>query len=435
MRSNFTPTPSQERFLVDAKRWYHGSNEFAVLHGAAGYGKTTILKQFLQDMGRRVTPLILAETNEAVQVLKTAIGDKYAIKTVCSALNFVVDTSEDGEDLVQHSPPDLSEYTLIVVDEASQLGTERLEYLMGLGIYILFVGHKSQLPPVTKFLDKYDKCISPVFTQERFVQFSLTEPVRNTTEVWEFCNKLEELIYKIGFPPNDFLVKGNFLRQYLENSQGVEDFQEGNTVAIAYTNARVAELNASIRDSIYGVHAEEQYIAGDRVIFRKPAIGFKHSVLPNVRDIGQLCKSATQSFNINTKGTVLKVSSKTILNIDCYELYIKTNHWEKEKVSAIFYVPIVVKDFEHLERKLWCAAQYEHNLKERNKKWNLLASARAIFGQILHGFAITAHCSQGSSIPNVIVDTANIGTCHNPVLRKKLDYVGSSRTINNLWRM
>jgi hypothetical protein len=259
--------------------------------------------------------------------------------------------------------------------------------------------------------------------------------VRNTTEVWEFCNKLEELIYRIGFPPNDFKVKGNFLRQYLENSQGVGDFQEGNTVAIAYTNVRVAELNSLIREGIYGGHAEEQYIAGDRVIFRKPAIGFKHSVLPNNRDIVQLCKNTTQSFNINTKGTVLKVSSKTVLNIDCYELHIKTNHWEKEKANAIFYVPIMQKDFEYLERKLWCAAQYEHNLKERNKKWNLLASARAIFGQIQHGYSLTAHCSQGSSIPNVLVDTGNINTCHNPVLRKKLDYVGSSRTINNLWRM
>lgn len=435
MLNNCVPTPSQARFLVDGARWYHGSNSFAVLHGAAGMGKTFILKQFLQNMGRRITPLILAETNEAVQVLKTTLGDKYDIKTVCSALNLVVDNSDDSEDLVQHSPPDLSKYTLIVVDEASQLGTERLEYLTGLGIYILFVGHKSQLPPVTKFLDKYDKCISPVFQQERFVQFSLTEPVRNTSEVWEFCNKLEELIYRIGFPPSDFKVKSNFLSQYLENTVGVEAFQEGNTVAIAYTNARVAELNNRIREGIYGVHAEEQYIAGDRVIFRKPTIGFKHSVLPNVRDITQLCKSTTQSFNINTKGTVLKVVSKTICGIDCYELHVKTNHWEKEKASAIFYVPIVAKDFEHSERKLWCAAQYEHNLKERNKKWNLLANARAIFGQILHGYSITAHSSQGSSIPNVLIDTGNISTCQNPVLRKKLDYVGSSRTINNLWRM
>jgi hypothetical protein len=178
-------------------------------------------------------------------------------------------------------------------------------------------------------------------------------------------------------------------------------------------------------------------MAGDRIIFRKPSIGFKHSILPNVSTINQLCSGKCPSvpFNINTKGTVVKIGSKTVCNIDCYELHIKTNHWEKEKANAIFYVPIVAKDFEHLERKLWCSAQYEHNHKERIRKWNLLASARAIFGQIKHGYALTAHCSQGSSIPNVLVDTGNISTCHNPVLRKKLDYVGSSRTINNLWRM
>jgi len=223
----------------------------------------------------------------------------------------------------------------------------------------------------------------------------------------------------------------------LENIDGVEAFQEGKTLAIAYTNKRVAELNTRIRDGIFGAYSEETYLAGDRVIFRKPAIGFKHSVLPNVSNINVLLsgKCPSYSFNINTKGTVVKVSSKTVIGIDCYELTIKTNHWERDKSTAIFYVPIVAKDFEVLERKLWCAAQYEHNPKSRAAKWQVLAKAKAIFSPIKYGYAVTAHCSQGSSINNVLVDTGDIRTCYNPVLKKKLDYVASSRAVNNLWRI
>jgi hypothetical protein len=144
-------------------------------------------------------------------------------------------------------------------------------------------------------------------------------------------------------------------------------------------------------------------------------------------------KCPSYNFNINTKGEVTRVGYKTVVDIDCYELHIKTNHWEKEKSVAIFYVPIMEKDFETVERKLWGSAMYEHNPKNRSVKWKILADARAVFQQIKHGYAQTVHSTQGNTISNVVVDGQDIKSCHNPTLRKKLLYVGASRASTSLY--
>ncbi len=430
-------TPSQQRFVTQAPNWYNGHNPFGVLEAAAGFGKTFVVRYFLERMGNRVKPLLLAETNEAVRVLKRATNAQYDCMTVCKALNLVLDSRSETKELVQHAPPDLSNYTLIILDEASQVDGKKLKLLMELGIYILFIGHRSQLPPIEKNQSPYDKCLSPVFLEEGFTKFALTEPVRNKTEIWEYCTLLEQSIYEYVNVPSRFRVTHKFLTEYLtQGSEGRDLFHEGQTVALAYTNKTVLSMNAQIRLGMFGDEASvEKFLIGDRVLFREPALGYPYGILPNVRTIEQCFNKSNVQYAVNTKGVVLKVDSQTVLGIDCYKLTVKTDHYEEENQTAIFYSPIDEDKFAVFRKKLYNSALFEKNPAMRSKKWKVYHDCTQVFTNVRHGYSMTVHNSQGSSIPNVIVDVADVGKCSNAVMIKKLNYVACSRASEKLWRM
>ena len=128
-----TLTPSQTKALTILPKWYHSTNRIALLQGGAGTGKTFILKYFLDSLPN-IKPLVLAPYNEAVKQLELNLGQKYTLKTVCSALNFCMTTNEDSMVLKQVSEPELKDYNLLVVDECSTLSEEFLEILENLPI-------------------------------------------------------------------------------------------------------------------------------------------------------------------------------------------------------------------------------------------------------------------------------------------------------------
>jgi len=284
----------QSNFVNNAFDWYHQANRYAVLEAPAGYGKSFSLKYLLDKLGKRAKPLILAETNEAVNVLRNFLDNKYTTATVCSAFNLIIDTSSETPSLVQHSEPDLSMYNLLVIDEASQLSIERLDLIVAMAdkhnLHVLFIGHRSQLPPVDINLPRFDKCLSPVFLQDSFRKFALTEPVRNSGSIWEFCNVLEERIYKIGASPFKFNVEKNFIENYVTGLPERKKLLSGETTILCYTNKQCLYHNERVREGIFGkeLAQAELFVQKDRVIFREPAIGFKYPLVTNTNYLNSI---------------------------------------------------------------------------------------------------------------------------------------------------
>ena len=137
--------------LVMDKLCQPGGRE-AVLVGPAGTGKTTLMRQFLQDWPGDVK--LLAPTGKAARRLSEVTG--YDVSTIHAALYKRVEEDEDargGARLVFHEPqPPVEEGGLIVVDEASMVGEslyndvmEQLDIVDG---SVLWVGDKEQLEPV-----------------------------------------------------------------------------------------------------------------------------------------------------------------------------------------------------------------------------------------------------------------------------------------------
>ena len=420
--------------LID---WYNGSNTFGVLHGSAGTGKTFLVQHLLKQLGTNCKPLLLAETNEAVNVLARSVKDQYPTKTVCSALNLHLTHREGEKVLVQRSQPEFEEVNFLLIDEASMLDKTRLDIIKELGIKTLYIGHKSQLPPVDVTLTTIDKCISPVF-EENYPTFNLIEPVRNKGELATFCDKAESLIYQRGILEAKYTISNKLFDNYIKDDDTKREFKEGDTVCLAWTNRCVDDYNSKLRIALYGqVAIQNDFIVGDRIIFRSPTALFSSPVSSNHTDIETiLAKTATyETVNTNTKGVVKLVVETTILGIPVYELFIETNHFDKAHTKGIAYVAVEDEKLALLKKKYYTSALYERVPAIADKKWRKYHSITTLFSNCKHGYAITVHCSQGSTIKNVLVDEKDISKCSNPYLRKKLKYVAYSRASNLLFRI
>jgi hypothetical protein len=428
---------SQQVALSDLITWYNSSSSFGILEGAAGTGKTYLVQHLITALGKNIKPLLLAETNEAASVLARSTNNKYPTQTVCSALGLTLGHEGSKQVLVQRIRPDLSEFNLVAIDEASMLDELRLELLYEAGIRILFIGHGSQLPPVDVSQSSIDKCISPIFTKG-YPMYSLVDNIRNKGELAVFCDKAEGLITNRGILPNNYCVSKNFVTSYLQERCNIDSIVLGDTVALAWSNKAVVEHNTNLRKSIFGAaSSKETFITGDRVIFRSPTAKFNFPADSNAKTLTALAGSpdSSEQLSTNTKATVNFVNEVTLLGIACYELKVTTDSNTAMKQDGIVYVAIDEDAFNKLKYKMYQVALYEINPAIANKKWKSYHDLSLVFSNCKHAYAITVHCSQGSTIRNVFVDDKDINKCSNPYLKKKLKYVAYSRASTELYRL
>jgi len=460
-------TSSQNLFVLSFPQWFTGGNTIAILRGDGGSGKTTVLKKALEKQPFhhfKKKALILAETNEAVFVLMESLGVGYEhIKTVCSAFNLVHSVNEEGvEGLLQHREPEFEGTTLLVWDEVSMASSTRLKMVLDLcrlyGIYVLLIGDHKQLPSPEDETTWNSRCDSVAFIDQWYldndfqvpVKFSLTENKRSSNEHYEFCVKVGALQEegKLGFVPDKYLTPFSTLKKYLQTSEGHSNFLKGEAVVLAYTNKRVAELNQLVRKELFGKESEDPFLISDRLIFRQPTKCFDKPIKDETYYFEDLIKQKGTIFTTNTKAVVKKVGYKTLLGITVVELNIHSNHFVKGLQDGFIYIPLERGEAVEKFLKMRQQATFTKGDSERKKAFEKCRMFCSIFNvginpfkeedtrrDTKHGYSLTTHCSQGSSIPDVFVDEKDLATIKNKWLKLKIQYVAYSRTSRYLARL
>jgi len=418
------------------KIWWKSNEIFMVLDGAGGTGKSYLVDSVLSTLN--CTPLLLAPTNEALKQLKDKVKGKYDFKTVHSALGIIPSKTEKDLKFEQVKLPNFwEEYNLCIIDEVSMLDDFLLDILLDIGIKILFVGHSSQLPPVTQRRLSTDKCISPVFTKN-FRTITLKQPMRNTGELWEFNNYLDSIIYSaITFVPDTFDITKADLMTLLNTS--VDDFLTDKTKIALWTNDGVNVYNQKVRKIIHGEKARsEKFLPKDRIILTTP-LNLIHNL--EAKKQYDLFKSFDSKVEVdtlftNSKGTVVGstrvvVKINSTLVIPCFKLSVRFDD-SPENVLDIY-------TCEDEKDRNSIAIYYEHqawtikNSVERGRAFQRRRFMLGCFGDIKHFYACTSHRLQGSSVPNIIVIDSDIRKNSNIIEQKKTRYVACSRAINNLY--
>jgi ATP-dependent exoDNAse (exonuclease V) alpha subunit len=126
--------------------------KFAVLSGYAGTGKTTMLKVVAEEQG---APLVLTPTGKAA--LRVAEATGLQASTIHRWLYKASEDAKTGEPRWSKKPVNeifIPTNGLIVIDEASMVSQELWQdvwsFCKPLGLKLLLVGDRFQLPPVVR---------------------------------------------------------------------------------------------------------------------------------------------------------------------------------------------------------------------------------------------------------------------------------------------
>lgn len=148
----------QVEALADLKRAVR-KRKPAILIGNAGSGKTTIVTQHLiPELRWDYRICVTAFTHRACGVISEKLaqmsGASPEVRTLSSLLGFkeVHEDQSRSPNFEQANPSQVSDYELIIVDEASMVPQQYLDSLLSSayesGVAVIFVGDDAQLPPV-----------------------------------------------------------------------------------------------------------------------------------------------------------------------------------------------------------------------------------------------------------------------------------------------
>jgi hypothetical protein len=422
--------PDQQDAVAFFKRWWNSDRRFAILEGAAGTGKTTIVQHLVKELNG-CDPLYTASTNEACKQLENVLPYGSLIKTVHSALGFHFNSSSEVKALGKHGgvPTIMNDINLLIVDEASMLGKELLGAIEETGKKTLFIGHRSQLPEVVKNLSAFDDCESVVFKQE-YPIYTLTTPERNKGELFTFISSLEEVIYK---QPRVFKATYNktldFLLDYIDSKEGKKELLTEESKVICWSNAEVDKFNSYIRKSVFNSKELPAFVPKDRIIFTEP-VQFVEPLtgLSKTKIANYVGSDKIVNFSANTKGIVRKVGQTTVLHIPCWELEVDCGNG----LRPLVYVAIDPRQLAMLESSLKQEAYAFSGRQAREKAFRKYHFIMGLFAKVKHSYAITTHRSQGMTIPNVYVSWSDIRKCQNVYMKHKLLYVAASRARDSL---
>lgn len=424
----------QLKAVQEIKTWWSSSKAYHILDGSAGVGKSFTVETVVKQLPRAV-PILLAPTHKALRQLKEKTKGDYIFRTVASSLG--IRPIDEGKDLkFEHTtiPAIWENVNLAIIDECGLLDTYHIELFKTLNTKILYVGHKSQLPPVKRNRSMFDPCISPVFNQG-YSESNLYIPKRNTGELWRFNELLEKRIYDSKLIVNTtYDITRNKFNTLLPEQ--LNNFTSGDTKVALWTNAGVERYNNKIRELLHPSFSKEnlpKYLPDDLVITTSSC-----TLVPGLEylnDTGILRgTSANSDIYTDTDGrvlscTVVRVDLCPTLQVECYKLVIESSIEGEIVLYELVHHSDYKRIADYYEHKAWAYTSKEGKSKAYRERSILLKS----FVVLKHFYASTIHRLQGSSVTNVLVIASDINRNSNVTERAKMFYVACSRCVDNLW--
>lgn len=421
----FNLNPGQEAACAAIIDWVKRNDPgepFFVLRGYAGTGKTFLVKGLVESkqLGR---VCFTAPTNKATKVLReTLTSPAYTPEccTIYSLLGLILEASGEVRELSKKEQDDesldLSVYKVVVVDEGSMVNAVIKQEILNAAeehnIKFLFMGDPAQLPPVKEL-------ISPIWKIDLGAE--LTQIMRYDNTILDLATRIRKVVDHPA--PSVRIASAN------DGEEGVwafdaENFTKcivtcatkgllskpNNTKIVAWRNVTVDKYNTIVRNVLFG-QAAAAWLPTDRLIVTSPAKDLEDNKIANTDDEGEVIRAEVGWHPMHPE-------------IKIWHLTVTIDGGRTCTFRAL-----------HAEG----LAKYEYEVESRasaaritKRLWKDFWEFKDCFHGVRHGYAITAHRSQGSTYENVLVDYRDILLNRNRQEAYRCLYVACTRAKKKL---
>ena len=415
-------------------------NHVFTLSGPAGTGKTTTLVALVKrfaDMEKRT--LVTAPTHKAVSVLSGKLQQEvpaglFQSSTVHSALGIRPKRVPPGqpEQFTQKSKPDLSGYSLIIIDECSMIGRPLLEFIMRQMVgnhIVVFAGDIYQLRPVGEL--SRSATFSPLFDETSPMKHTihkLTKVMRHDGAILDFATTLRGSNYvpqvgpKVGKGSAIDVCETNeeLVAWWLDILEHSEDAHS--TIMLSFKNDNRRKLNDMARRHLFGDDVPD-YKDGDYVVTltawqpegddEDDGFGWgersgRRKFIANNAELKILSASLIEGFQPIDElpgaefcfdSWKLKVQDEDGNTFDCYALANHERNRFKKRTQAL--ARDIKKEVEAAKTAKFSS---DHAMRAARRRWPVQYFPLVnFFLDIDFDYARTIHKSQGSTFKNVFI--------------------------------
>lgn len=406
MSAELVLNPDQQSALAKIEAAEEPGTRF-LLTGFAGSGKTTLLQRFASNAQRRGRRIVLtAPTHKAVSVLRRKLVqagvEGVDCRTIHSLLSLRPRSHGDRRVFERDSRAEPVLADIVVIDECSMIDEQMFRHIKRyLPVsFVLFVGDPAQLPPV-------GEAESLTFGTRRrahlntIVRQASDNPILKTAGIiresqgknadWSWCAKST-----LDSGHGVFMPNGNVYR-WMEKAFTSEAFDKDpdSFRYLAWTNKRVDEVNRLVRRWRYGESIPTPFMPGERAMFRAPVI-----------------IDGTLLFSTNEEATIVSIEPHLIThrvssglglsswtaNVQVWRTVLRDESGAQKSVN----LPRNELEFGRV------LDRFRDEAAEDRSRWKQMHDFESSFARMQAPYALTVHCSQGSTFLSAFVDVPDI---------------------------
>lgn len=391
------------------------SAEPALLKGAAGTGKTTVMVASVIYMALNDCKVqVSAPTHKAVKVLSDKIAEISSSmdlsipepKTIHSVLALkpkqVIPGEPEGFTRLKFSEPSLNDIDLLIVDECSMVGTELYNYIIDdcsiFNTPVLFSGDSFQLRPVNEHRQSLSFCLD-----NRMV---LKEVLRHDGAILDLATKVR--MTTDGKPPRVQKRIGDSSK--VEVYRDVEHLRDtwldklkskgksDSTVMLCWTNEERRLSNSLARSVLYGKDCLP-FMKGDRLLTLSSYQKDEKIILPNNTEVEiDKCKLIRNFIPYSDSPEEYECWELTLSNGPIIKVVIDE---ERERFKK--HLSNLSQEIKRKEKEV-----EKQGAKEKNRVKSLWPkqyfALKEAFADVDFSYSTTIHKSQGSTYGSVFIN-------------------------------
>jgi exodeoxyribonuclease-5 len=416
-----------------------------VLEGVAGSGKSTLCKLLVKEMKRRKLEVVAtAPTNKAVAVLERMMQEA-DIEVDCGTIYSLLGLAPGNED-EKRAPRRINKgwyqlYDVVIIDECSMLSGAIMGFIEKdlKDKNVLFIGDPYQLPPVGEARSRSFSCENRSSMTKVMRQAADNPVIRLSSRIRTMVDKQRASwggFFEDTVGSQGVFYPGDARQEWIEDAFASREFAADNDRCryLCWTNNRVDWVNRMIREMVYGI-TDTPFIEGERVLVRAPILmasgskGMTVAIQTNdeaiVREIEPY--KMTRTFDRlksepTRSGKILQEVPERTFDIMTWKLKLEN----RRGLVVTTYIPADKRAFADIKDVLVSDGRLN------SKRWYQYFSMIDEIINVQSVYAMTVHCSQGSTFDNVFVDLDDIMKNRNQKEMLQLLYVACTRPRNAL---